>query len=72
MDKKTWEEIGCPGWSYEDYYISDYFKKNLINAKVVKVEGGFKNKYHGKIYFDNNMILCWHEDSEEPGVWLDD
>jgi len=59
------------GWSKEYYYISDFIEKYLIGAKIIKVTGGFENKFRGKIYFDTGHILTWFEDSEGPGIDLD-
>jgi len=60
------------GWDPEYYYISDYLHEKLIGAKVTDVKGGCKNKYRGEIHFDNGMIICFHEDSEGPTIYLEE
>ena len=61
-----------PGWSNDYYYISDYLRKRLLGAKVIRVKGGFDNNYRGEIFFDNGLIVSWHEDSEGPGISIEE
>jgi hypothetical protein len=66
--KEKFKMIDYPGWSKDYYYISDYLKEKLIGCRVIDVKGGFNNEYRGEIYFDNGMILSWHEDSEGANI----
>lgn len=52
------------GWHEKYYYVSEYLSKELIGAKVLSIKGGFENKYHAEIKFNNGITLHFFEDSE--------
>ncbi len=63
-----------PGYNKKYFYISEFFAKKMLGAKIVSVfcpidNSYYKNpgpSYEAVVVFDNGFSLAWYEDSEGP------